>query len=146
MDSAGMMKMATGEGSPLWQGAGKGSREVFGGYRGLRRRNSRSIFCSGSFMIRRYIWVQGVRRWSFGGPMRQGGALGGAPLPSWAPRGFLDGGSKSPGSYLMRKSRSKKDFSAWTLFDIPFLRNTEIGIKQQIWAGPPVNRLVPKII
>ena len=26
MESAGMMKMATGEGSPLWQGAGTGSR------------------------------------------------------------------------------------------------------------------------
>jgi len=35
-----MMKMATGDGFPLWQGAGTGSREVFGGYRGLRRRNS----------------------------------------------------------------------------------------------------------
>ena len=44
MESAGMMKMATSKGSPLRQGAGKGSREVFGGYRGLRRRNSRSIF------------------------------------------------------------------------------------------------------
>ena len=43
MESAGMMKMATGEGSPLRQGAGTGSRLVFGGYRGLRRRNSRSI-------------------------------------------------------------------------------------------------------
>ncbi|KRY04459.1 hypothetical protein T12_15567, partial [Trichinella patagoniensis] len=42
MESAGMMKMATGEGSPLRQGAGTGSRLVFGGYRGLQRRNSRS--------------------------------------------------------------------------------------------------------
>ena len=31
-------------------------------------------------------------------------------------------------------------------FDILFLRNSEIGKKQQFWAGPPVNRLVPKII
>ena len=31
-------------------------------------------------------------------------------------------------------------------FDILFLRNTKIGKKQQFWAGPPVNRLVPKII
>ena len=30
--------------------------------------------------------------------------------------------------------------------DIPSLRNTEIGNKTAIWAGPPVNRLVPKII
>ena len=36
--------------------------------------------------------------------------------------------------------------SIWTMFDIPFLQNTEIGKKQQFWAGPPVNRLVPKII
>ena len=29
-------------------------------------------------------------------------------------------------------------------FDIPFLRNTEMGKKTTIWAGPPVSRLVPK--
>ena len=75
MESAEMMKMATSEGCPLRQGAGIGSRLVFGGYRGLRRRNSQSIFCSGSFRERRYIWVQGERRWSFGGPTRQGGAV-----------------------------------------------------------------------
>ena len=39
MESTGMMKMATGEGFPLGQGAGTGSRLVFGGYRGLRRGN-----------------------------------------------------------------------------------------------------------
>ena len=31
-------------------------------------------------------------------------------------------------------------------FDIPFLRNTEIGKKTAICTGPSVNRLVPKII
>ena len=31
-------------------------------------------------------------------------------------------------------------------FDIPFLRNTEIGNKTAIRAGPPVSRLVPKMI
>ena len=97
MDSAGMMKMATGDGSPLRQGAGKGYREVFGGYRGLRRPNSRSIFCSGSFTVHRYIWVQGECRWSYGGPTRQGCVPRGggrAPHPrehllyvlSWSPR------------------------------------------------------------
>ena len=30
--------------------------------------------------------------------------------------------------------------------DIPFLGNTETGNKTTIWAGPPVNRLVPKVI
>ena len=36
MESAGMMKMATGEGSPPSAGCRNGSRLVFGGYRGLR--------------------------------------------------------------------------------------------------------------
>ena len=40
MESTWMIKMATSEGSPLRQGARTGSRLVFGGYRGLRRRNS----------------------------------------------------------------------------------------------------------
>ena len=52
MDSAGMMKMATSEGSPLRQGAGMGSQEVFGGYRGLRQRNFRSILISDVFRVR----------------------------------------------------------------------------------------------
>ena len=47
--------------------------------------------------------------------------------------------------------RSKNNFSSLfrsvsTPSDIPFLQNTEIGIKQQIWVGPSVNRLVPKVI
>src|SRR3954464_10386274 len=77
MDSAGMMKMATGDGSPLRQGTRKGSRLVFGGSGGLRRWKSRSIFCSGSFRVRRYIWVKRERRWSYRGPTRQGPRLGG---------------------------------------------------------------------
>ena len=70
----------------------------------------------------------------------------GAPPTSWPPLLCLDVGSKSPELYSMRKSRSRRFHSVWTPFDIPFLRNTEIGKKQQFWAGPPVNRLVPKII
>ena len=70
----------------------------------------------------------------------------GAPPTSWLPVVCLDVGSKSPESYSMRKSHSQRFHSVWTPFDIPFLRNTEIGKKQQFWAGPPVNRLVPKII
>ena len=55
MESAGMMKMATGDGFPLRQGAETGPREVFGGYRGLRRRNSRSILIFDVFRVRRLI-------------------------------------------------------------------------------------------
>ena len=74
MESTGMMKMATGEGSPLRQGAGTGSRLVFGGYGGFWRRNSRSIVRSGSFRVRRYIWVQEVRRRSHVKRLMNGGA------------------------------------------------------------------------
>ena len=70
----------------------------------------------------------------------------GAPPASWPPHSFLDIHSKSSGSRLFRKSRSRRFHSVWTPFDILFLRNSEIGKKQQFWAGPPVNRLVPKII
>ena len=82
------------------------------------------------------------------GPMRVEGAPRGvgAPPTSWLPGSFLDIGSKSPGSCSFRKSRSRRFHSVWTPFDILFLRNSEIGKKQQFWAGPPVNRLVPKII
>ena len=42
---------------------------------------------------------------------------------------------------------SKKDpREGFVPFDIPFLRNTEIGKKTAICTGPSVNRLVPKII
>ena len=82
------------------------------------------------------------------GPTRVEGAPGGvgAPPTSWLPRLLLDVNSKSSGSHLFRKSRSRRFHSVWTPFDILFLRNSEIGKKQQFWAGPPVNRLVPKII
>ena len=68
------------------------------------------------------------------------------PPTSWPPLFFLDVGSKSPGSYLLRKSCSRRFHSVWSPFDIPFLRNPKTGKKQQFWVGPPVNRLVPKII
>ena len=79
-------------------------------------------------------------------PRGKGARPGGqARLPaSWPPRSFLDFNSKSAGSGLFQKSRSRRFHSVWTPFDIPFLRNTEIGKKTAIWAGPPVSRLVPK--
>ena len=79
-----------------------------------------------------------------GGGRAWGGV--GAPPTSWPPLLCLDVGSKSSGSCSLRKSRSRRFHSIWTLFDIPFLRNTEIGKKTAIWVGPPVSRLVPKMI
>ena len=76
------------------------------------------------------------------------GALGGvgAPPTSWPPITCLDVGSKSPELYSVRKSCSRRFHSVCTPFDILFLRNSEIGKNQHFWDGPPVNRLVPKII
>ena len=70
----------------------------------------------------------------------------GAPPVSCLPPLFLDGHSKSPGSRLLRKSRSQRFHSVWTPFDIPFLRNPKLGKKTAIWVGPPVSSIVPKII
>ena len=71
---------------------------------------------------------------------------GGRPPISWLPRLLLDLHSKTSGSRSFQKSRSRRFHSVWTPFDIPFLQNTEIGKKTAIRAGPPVSRLVPKMI
>ena len=52
----------------------------------------------------------------------------------------------SPLDHVRAKTRSQRFHSVWTPFDIPFLRNTEIGKKTAIRAGPPVSMLVPKMI
>ena len=75
------MKMAIDEGSPLWQGAGTGSRLVFGGYRGLRRWNSRSILLPDVFRVYGLILVKEVRRVTLEGPMRQGARPVGGRAP-----------------------------------------------------------------
>ena len=90
-------------------------------------------------IYRRKKYVGGPSR----GP-RDGGRPTGGPI-SWDPRKFLYLHSKLSGSCSFQKSRSQRCHSVWTPFDIPFLRNTEIGKKTTIWVGPPVNRLVPKI-
>ena len=57
--------------------------------------------------------------------------VGARRAPSWPPPLFLDFHSKSPGLHLFQKDRSRRFHSVWTPFDIPFLRNTEIGKKKQ---------------
>ena len=71
---------------------------------------------------------------------------GACPTLSWPPWLLLDLHSKSSGSRSFQKSCSQRFHSVCTPFDIPFLQNTEIGTKTAIRAGPPVSRLVPKMI
>ena len=95
-------------------------------------------------IYRRKKYVGGATLGPRGWRARPGGWA--RPPTSWPPESFSYVGSKSPGSCSFQKSRSRRFHSVWTPFDILFLRNSEIGKKQQFWAGPPVNRLVPKII
>ena len=77
------------------------------------------------------------------GPRDRGAPYRGARLLSrGALRAFL---TCTPGSpdQICSKNNAPEGFIP---FDIHFLRNTEIGKKTTIWAGPPVSRLVPKMI
>ena len=94
-------------------------------------------------LYRRKKLVGGCSR----GPRDRGARpVGGVPPTLVASFGSSDVNSKSPGSYSSKKSRCRRFHSVWTPFDIPFPRNTETGNKTAIWVGPPVNRLVPKVI
>ena len=96
-----------------------------------------------------YVGLYRIKKYVGGrprGPRDRGAPYRGAPSISWRPRMFLDLYSKLSGSCSFQKSRSRSFHSIWTPFDIPFLRNTEIGKKTAIRVGPPVSRLVPKMI
>ena len=103
-----------------------------------------------SWMFSGYVGIYRRKKYVGGRPRiprHRGRALQGAQPPiSWGPRELLDLHSKLSGSGSFQKSHSRRFHSVWTPFDIPFLRNTEIGKKTAIWAGPPVSRLVPKMI
>ena len=83
-----------------------------------------------------------VGRGTHEGPTRVGRAL--------LPRGSLVEVKTSAPS-LLDCFQSKKDHREGfipfgTPFGIPFLQNSKIGKKTETATGPPVNRLVPKII
>ena len=116
------------EKAPRWdltgtEGCGDGNRVswcswMFSGYMDIYRRKKS---------------IRGATRGPRGWGRAQGGQAG---LPtSWPPRWFLDVHSKSSGSRLFQKSLSRRFHSVWTPFDIPFVRNTEIGKKQQFGLG-----------
>ena len=102
------------------------------------------------WMFQGYVGLYRMKKYVGGrprGPRDRGRPTGGAQPPiSWGPRLLLDLHSKSSGSRSFQKSCSRRFHSVWTPFDIPFLRNTEIGKKTAIRVGPPVSRLVPKMI
>ena len=68
------------------------------------------------------------------------------PPASWPPCRVPDFNSKSSGLLLVQERSSRRFHSIWTPFGIPFLQNSKIGKKIETGTGPPVNRLVPKII
>ena len=59
MESTEMMKMATGEGFPIYEG-----------YVGFWRRNSRSIVLPDRFRVYGYIYAKEIRQGSHEGPTR----------------------------------------------------------------------------
>ena len=93
------------------------------------------------------------RTWSGRQEMNEEATRQGARLPPWArppslwpPCGSADLHSKSPGCLLVQEKSSRKFYSVWTPFGIPFLQNSKICKKTTTRASPPVSRLVPKMI
>ena len=106
---------------PLRQGAGIGSRLVFGGYRGLRRRNSRSRFCSGGFGIYRKCWHRGQVKGAHKATTRKGGAPSTLVVASGL---FSEIFSFQYFLYFLKIFFV--DFQVnWTPFDIHFLRSSK---------------------
>ena len=103
-----------------------------------------NCFSLAPWVFSRYVGI--YRRKKYVGGRLRGPRDRGGPTFSWPPRLLLDLHSKFSGSRSFQKSRSRWFHSLWTPFDIPFLRNTEIGKKIAIRAGPPVSMLVPKMI
>ena len=124
MESAGMMNMATGEGFHLRQGAGTGSRLVFGGYRGLWL-GTPDLFYSPMFLghmdiYRRKKSVGGATRGPRGWRARPGGWA--PPLP----RGLLEASlTWTPSLWASSdpKISSMKFQVNWTPFGFSFLQN-----------------------
>ena len=127
---------------PLRHSAGKGPKMGSHGYRRLRRWKVVS-WLPWMFSGYKSIYI-GERSRSL---ELRGAHEGGGRLPtSWPPRCFLNLQFKSPGLCLFQKRSLRRFRSVWVPFDIPFLRNTEIGKKTTICTGRLVSRLVPKII
>ena len=96
------------------------------------------------FGVYEYIWAKEVGQGSHEGPTRVGARPGGRRAS--LPRGLLVHFMTSTPSHLDHACSKNHAPDGFILFDILFLRNTEIGKKTAICTGPWVSRLVPKII
>src|SRR4051812_37378419 len=76
----------------------------------------------------------------------EGGGRAYPPGHASLPRGRLVASLTSTPSLLDCVCSKNNSPEGFIPFDIPFLRNTEIGKKTAICTGPLVSRLVPKII
>ena len=139
MESAGMVKMATGDGFPPPVGCRNGSRLVFGGYGGFWWRNSRSIVVFEVFRVYGYIREEEVRQWTFGLSTRQGAR----PPPSWTARDSSGPTLLLRGLLLVHKKSSKMGTSIGLRLVFLFC---EVKNKQKTTTGTRhyVNMLVPK--
>ena len=88
------------------------------------------------------IVFHGAPRWFqdtwvyIGGRNRSVDAQRARRAPSWPPPLLVHVHSKSPGSRLFQKDRSRRFHSVWTSFDIHFLRNTGPGRSRgRGWRG-----------
>ena len=132
----GDVSTATGDDSPLRQGAETGPRLVFGGYRGLWRQNSRSRLCSGGFSIYRYFWRREQVRGSPRRPRGRGRAqvVGRAPTLVGA-SGLFWPISDTPWASSGPKIIFVKFQVNWTPFGFPFLRYSKTRKKQKLALG-----------
>ena len=134
-----MMKMVSGDGIPLRQGAGTGSRLVFGGYRGLRWRNSRSRLSSRSLGIYRRGW----RREQFRGPHRESTRQGARPPPLSGPRDTPPVTLHSSIFYIFPK-KSPLIFSAFRELLFLYKNNTTVVLLKTTSVRVSSNQIIPK--
>ena len=132
-----MMEMATGDDFPLRQGAGTGPRLVFGGYRGLPLRKSRSRFISRGFYIYRNFWHQEQVRGSMRSPQGRRERLGGRarPPPLWRPRGSFGPTLLLRGLLLVHKKSSESFSSIGLRLIFLFCETQKQGKKQKLALG-----------
>ena len=134
---------------PLRRSAGKGPKMGSHGYRRLRRWKQGFVVLLDGFGVRRYIQEEEVGRWSHEGPTR----VEGAPWGGWRaplPRGFLVASFTSTPSLLdcvCSKNNSPEGFIPFGFCLIfLFCETLKQAKKTATGTGPPINRLVPKII